>query len=225
MNWPKYLIEYGDTAAILILMTSLACAIGIVLRGFQSQHLRRNLASVFGIAVCCLFLFASLQYLRIAPKKIQPLKPVFQAEGQPAPDLVYTSLDSNTTHHLSELAGKVVVLNIWATWCAACKGEMPDLDRLQQMYRGRGVVVLTITDEDAATVSRYKAIADLTVLKGHVAETSTSGLYIRPDIARPVTHIIDAHGILRQTLIGRQSLQQFQTEIAPYLASADSPRL
>jgi thiol-disulfide isomerase/thioredoxin len=216
MNWPRYVVEYGDIVAITLLMGSVIAALAIVLRGFQAKHLRRNFLSALGMVVCCLSVFVALKYMRIAPQKMAPLKPVFRRIGQPAPDLAYTSLTDNSTHHLSEFNGKLVVLNIWATWCAACQSEMPDLNRLQQAYGDR-VVVLTITDEDAATVAVYKPLATMSMVKGRVTEPN-GGLYVRPDVVRPLTHIIDSRGVLRETLIGQQSYQQFQTEVVRYLA-------
>ena len=47
----------------------------------------------------------------------------------------------------SELAGKVVLVNFWATWCGPCKEEMPSLARLQQQLDPKGFVMLTVTTD------------------------------------------------------------------------------
>ena len=49
---------------------------------------------------------------------------------------------------LSDFGDKVVVLNIWATWCGPCRLEMPDLVKLNHEYKERGLVVLGLTRED-----------------------------------------------------------------------------
>src|SRR2546421_12396723 len=49
---------------------------------------------------------------------------------------------------LSELRGKVVVLNFWASWCGSCVEEMPDLDRLQARIRSRGGIVLAVSVDE-----------------------------------------------------------------------------
>lgn len=216
MNWPKYVVEYGDIVAITFLMASVVGALAIVLRGFQAQRWMRNLLCAAGTVLCCLFMFVSLQYLRVAPQKMAPLKPLFKSAGQPAPDLIYTSLADNSTHRLSEFNGKVVLVNIWATWCAACRSEMQDLNRLQQTYPDR-LVVLTITDEDPVTIARYESLSQLQLRQGRVPPETSSALYVRPDVVRPLTHIIDPQGVLRETLIGQQSFEQFQTKIVRYL--------
>ena len=216
MNWPRYVVQYGDIVAITTLMLSIVTALAIVLRGFQAQRVMRNVLCGAGILLCSLFMFVSLKYLRIAPQKTAPLKPVFRGTGQRAPDLDYTSLQDGRPHRISELVGKVVVLNIWATWCTACRTEMPDLNRLQQAY-GDHLVVLTITDEDPETVANFEPLTRMSVLKGWVHPGAEGGLFVRPDVARPVTHIIDANGVLRDTLIGQQTFEQFETKVLPYL--------
>ena len=216
MNWPRYVVEYGDIVAITFLMGSVVGALAIVLRGFQALRWRRNLLCGAGILLCCVFMLVALQYLRIAPQKMAPLKPMFKGAGQPAPDLAYLSLVDNSTHHLSEFKGKVVLVNVWATWCAACRSEMPDLNRLQQTYPNR-LVVLTITDEDPQEIARFQQLAQMSVRKGRVVPGSSNGLYVRPDVVRPLTHIIDAQGVLRETLVGEQSFEDFQTRVVRYL--------
>jgi thiol-disulfide isomerase/thioredoxin len=50
-----------------------------------------------------------------------------------------------------------VLVNFWATWCPPCRKEMPDLQALSQRFAGQGLVILSISDEDAATVKPYIA--------------------------------------------------------------------
>ena len=61
---------------------------------------------------------------------------------------------------LSELRGKIVMVNFWATWCGPCRLEMPDLDRLYTHFESQGLVVLSITDEDSFKVSSFLAPAN-----------------------------------------------------------------
>jgi len=59
--------------------------------------------------------------------------------------------------HLRDLKGKVVLVNFWATWCPPCRKEMPDLQALYDKYKGEGLVVLSISDEETAKVTPFIA--------------------------------------------------------------------
>jgi peroxiredoxin len=56
---------------------------------------------------------------------------------------------------LSELRGKIVMVNFWATWCPPCRAEMPDLDWLYTHFQSQGLIVLSITGEDSFTVGPF----------------------------------------------------------------------
>jgi thiol-disulfide isomerase/thioredoxin len=56
---------------------------------------------------------------------------------------------------LSELRGKIVMVNFWATWCGPCKLEMPNLDFFYTRFGSQGLVVLSITNEEGFKVASY----------------------------------------------------------------------
>ncbi|HKO35914.1 MAG TPA: TlpA disulfide reductase family protein [Pyrinomonadaceae bacterium] len=74
-----------------------------------------------------------------APTRIVPAGPV--ALSQEIRDTKVKTLDGGSLK-LSDYDNKVVVVNIWATWCGPCRQEMPDLVKLNQEYKSRGLVVL-----------------------------------------------------------------------------------
>ena len=69
-------------------------------------------------------------------------------------DFTLTNLN-NKKVTLSELRGKIVLVNFWATWCLPCRAEMGDLDVLQHYFKSQGLVVLSITDENGFKVSQF----------------------------------------------------------------------
>jgi peroxiredoxin len=62
---------------------------------------------------------------------------------------------SGKSWEFSDLRGKVVLVNFWATWCPPCRKEMPDLETLYQRFGSKGFVVLGISDEEAAKVEPF----------------------------------------------------------------------
>src|SRR5436190_8274671 len=70
------------------------------------------------------------------------------ASGFAAPDFRLRKLDGSASLALSELRGRVVVLNFFASWCDPCRGEAPVLRRLSDRYRNRGVVVVGVATND-----------------------------------------------------------------------------
>lgn len=76
-------------------------------------------------------------------------------------DFTLTDL-SGKQHTLSGLRGKVVLVNFWATWCPPCRKEMPDLQALYDRFKGQGLVILAISDEDAAKVRPFLASKNIT---------------------------------------------------------------
>ena len=74
--------------------------------------------------------------------------------GDAAPDFELTTL-TGETFKLSEQQGKVVYVNIWATWCPPCVGEMPDIQRLQEAHPDDLVVIGASVDDAIDTVSGF----------------------------------------------------------------------
>jgi peroxiredoxin len=83
------------------------------------------------------------------------------AAGRPAPDLSLPDLDGNDVS-LAEMRGKIVLLNFWATWCGACRSEMPSLEGLYRDFRSYpDFAVLTVNIDNRSgkqSVARVMAI-------------------------------------------------------------------
>jgi thiol-disulfide isomerase/thioredoxin len=74
--------------------------------------------------------------------------------GKMAPSFAVPSIDGKRKS-LAAYRGRVIVMNLWATWCPPCRAEMPDLERLYETYRARGLVVIGINQGE----SRQRAAA------------------------------------------------------------------
>lgn len=81
----------------------------------------------------------------------------FVKDPKPIPELTMKTLDGKTIT-TKDLAGKVTIFNFWATWCAPCRAEIPDLVKLQDQYKDHLVIIGVLSeDEPGDHVSRFAA--------------------------------------------------------------------
>ena len=95
-------------------------------------------------------------------------KIVAHAEPKALPDATFQTADG-ATRALSDYKGKWVLLNLWATWCAPCREEMPMLSALQTNYGGEKFEVVTIATgrDNPAKVARFMDSIEITNLPRH----------------------------------------------------------
>ena len=121
--------------------------------------------------------------------------------GTPAKDFAFT-LDGKPTR-LSDLRGRVVVLNFWATWCPPCVDETPSLNALQQEIQPRGGMVLGVSvDDDQAAIDAFVKKYNISFPTYRDASKQiplSYGTTMYPD-----TYIIDRQGRIDRKLVGPQ---------------------
>src|SRR5271155_3970201 len=105
--------------------------------------------------------------------------------------------------HLSDLKGKVVVLNFWASWCPPCVNEAPSMVKLQQYISSRnGVVLGGSIDEDPAAYAKFLNDYGINFPTFRDPSKKISLGYGTSII--PETYIIDRHGKIARKIIGEQ---------------------
>jgi peroxiredoxin len=120
--------------------------------------------------------------------------------GKPAPDFVLQDA-SGKSWQLSNLKGKVVFVNFWATWCKPCRDEMPSMEALNKAMAGQPFQMLSIVfndDLDMADSFARRLGATFPVLANPDPELTEA--YMITGV--PETFLIDANGILRHKFIG-----------------------
>lgn len=91
-----------------------------------------------------------------------PTHPIGIGYGIPAPDFTLEALDGKTMQ-LSELRGKAVLLNFWATWCTPCRIEMPWFVELQNQYGPQGLQIVGVAMDDSSKDDIAKFAKDMGV--------------------------------------------------------------
>ncbi len=142
---------------------------------------------------------------------------------EPAPDLTLTLFpDYNggwptETISLSELRGKGVVLNFWASWCGPCEDEAADLEAAWRKYKNQGIVFVGVDylDQDPAA-KRYLAKFDITYPNGPDLASKISKRYIIRGV--PETFFIDPQGnLVGCRKIGPLTAQELEQRIQAIL--------
>jgi peroxiredoxin len=139
----------------------------------------------------------------------------------PAPE--FTIRDSDRTVTLSQLRGKIVVLNFWATWCLPCIKEMPSLVDLQKKFPATDVTVLAVSlDDDPSDYHQFLKAYNVDLLTVREGGQKTETGVIAPISNKygtfkvPETYIIDRNGVIRRKFIG--GVDWNQQEIVEYLS-------
>lgn len=139
------------------------------------------------------------------------------AVGKAAPDFELQNLDGQSIS-LSELKGKPVLINFWATWCRPCVFEMPYLQQIHEEWSDKGLVVLAINIGDSSTEVEgflQNHNFSLPVLLD-TTEVVAQKYGIRPI---PTTFFIDKDGIVRNKIIGafpsKAAIESRLNEIMP----------
>src|SRR5574341_1175341 len=122
--------------------------------------------------------------------------------GNQAPAFGAVTLAKGDSVRLDRFAGDVVLLNIWATWCAPCEQEMPSIQRLYQDMSAEGLKIVSVSVDDDQPEAVRKWLADRKLTfevfqdKSHAIERiyQTTGI--------PESFVIDRHGVIVKKVIG-----------------------
>jgi cytochrome c biogenesis protein CcmG/thiol:disulfide interchange protein DsbE len=128
-----------------------------------------------------------------------------------APQFVVS--DGTHTVDLSKLRGRIVVLNLWATWCAPCIEELPSLLALQKKMPDLAIIAVS-RDEDPAAYQHFLTQHHVDLVTVRDPTLKVDNLYGTVQI--PETYVIDRQGVLRRKFVSAQDWTS--PEIVSYLS-------
>lgn len=154
--------------------------------------------------ICMTLVLVSVSLMFCPDLFAQPPSP-FAAEklsGHKAPDFSAKDIQGNQVS-LSKYKGNVVILNFWATWCPPCKVELPSLNRLNQAYKGKGLVVIGIsTDKSTSAVTDFVSKNPLgfpVLIDSSLTVSRSYKVFMVP-----TAFIIDRKGLIVEKFFGEQ---------------------
>jgi peroxiredoxin len=163
----------------------------------------------FCLLLTFLWLPVSLSAAGAGPQTLTPVPGL-----PPAPDFALQDVDGKTWR-LSELRGRPVIVNFWATWCPPCREEMPSMQRAWEQLQAEGVVMLAINvGESADTVFQFTA--NYPVEFPLLLDLDSAVLGQWPVRGLPATFVIDPQGRIAYRAIGGREWDDPQL-LAPVL--------
>jgi len=135
------------------------------------------------------------------------------ASDKAAPDFTLTDL-SGKSISLSDLKGKVIFVNFWATWCGPCRHEIPDFIEFYKKNKDKGAVILGVSVDKSANkvrdfVDEYEINYPIAMATDIMVKDYKPGKFI------PTTFVIDSAGMIQEKKIGvmdKDTLEHFFKE-------------
>lgn len=139
---------------------------------------------------------ALLAGLALTPE-LKPIRP-----GSRAPDFSAVNLVTGDTVRFADYAGRVILLNIWATWCTPCEAEMPSIQRLHEALSDSGLKILAVSVDvdDSDRVLEWVRDRNLTFDVFQDRTRRIERLY--QTTAVPESFVIDSTGVIVRWEIG-----------------------
>ena len=132
-----------------------------------------------------------------------------------APDTEMRTLEG-APFRISQMRGRVVLVNFWATWCLPCRAEIPDFNRMQKDYEARGFAVVGISSHDTPEMIRdFQSVVRQEYQLLVSGDDAPAEFQTGP--GRPATFILDREGRIRERFIGERDRAAFDAVVLPLL--------
>ncbi|WP_326859937.1 TlpA disulfide reductase family protein [Noviherbaspirillum sp.] len=170
--------------------------------------MRKNLVPIFVVGV----LFAALG-VYFGYRNLEPDSPQSNAVTSLF-NLSMPTVDGNA-EPLSKWKNKTLLVNFWATWCAPCVDEMPELSALQATKSGTNLQIIGIGIDSASNIAQFakKHQINYPLYTAGVTGTELSRQFGNQAGGLPYTVLIDGNGKVRKTYLGRLNIKEVEADL------------
>ena len=145
------------------------------------------------------------------------------SKDKKAVDFTFNDLNDKPVK-LSDYRGKIVLVNIWATWCPPCKAEIPGFINLYKKYKDKGLVIIGVSVDRGGKKVVVKFAADYNInYPILIGKDKQITKVFGPIRGIPTTFLIDPDGVIVNKYIGFHSEKKFEEEILKLLKKAAQP--
>jgi peroxiredoxin len=120
--------------------------------------------------------------------------------GKPAPDFALPVISGSYPAKLADLAGHVVIVDFWATWCGPCSLALPHLNEWQKKYEARGLRVVGLSSEEPNEIARYATDNKVGYTLARDKDDIVAAAYLLAGL--PMLVVIDKTGVVRHVELG-----------------------
>lgn len=149
-----------------------------------------------------LFIACLLLSLTACSKSETPKKSVVATEKSLAPDVSVKSLANGSILKLSDLRGKVVLLNFWATWCPPCREEIPSMMKLNRLMAGKPFQMVAVSIDEGGKPAIDSFFKETGFLLPAYLDESGASAKSYGITGVPESFIVDKQGVLVKKVIG-----------------------
>ncbi len=201
-------IGYTALNKVNVNWSSLSQMIDDTVRPNSRRFAAMTMIGVGLIAIGVMFLMILNDQRKSAPASSLDLSAVPAEMDFPAPELDLITLDGAPVS-LTDFRGKVVLVNLWATWCPPCRQEMPALQAFYDQYKEEGFVLIAIDQEETREVvqpfvEEFKLTFPVWLDKDYLAQQKFKTMSL------PSSYVIDRNGQVRLMWIGGISARNLE---------------
>ena len=214
-NNAKFIVDWG--LPIIGLVFLLALYFLYRLNRKHKYYLPKGFLGYLGSLTLIFLLFVSFmafnKVMTIKPRISEVIYALENLKGKPAPAQSFQLVENLETQSIEDYKGSFVLLNFWATWCAPCIKEMPELNKLYDNYKDQGLIVLTLSDETPERVLKFMEKHEIKTVSAVTKKFSWCDIQTE----RPITFLVDKQGVIIDYFTGGYDYTYFENKIEKHM--------